>query len=168
MLNFSLLLFNVTALAQCQLCHKNVSKTCMWPDAIRSGASTLKIAAQMVTWPRSLCLFISGGHALRTGPLQSLSPLVSSFEGELAAPPSHCSGPTLDPLGTPPCTSATSSVPSPFKDNPSLADFVPILTQGWAEIFIRRPSGMWQHYNRFVWTKCVIDGVTRCQCFTLS
>ncbi|XP_008315483.1 tuberin isoform X2 [Cynoglossus semilaevis] len=84
---------------------------------------------------------MSGGHALRTGPLQSLSPLVSSFEGELAAPPSHCSGPTLDPLGTPPCTSATSSVPSPFKDNPSLADFVPILTQGWAEIFIRRPSG---------------------------
>uniref|UniRef100_A0A667ZJN8 Tuberin n=1 Tax=Myripristis murdjan TaxID=586833 RepID=A0A667ZJN8_9TELE len=59
---------------------------------------------------------MSGGHALRAGPAQSLSPLVSPSEGELAAPLSPSSGPTL-------------------------AEFVPMLTQGWAEIFIRRPSG---------------------------
>uniref|UniRef100_A0A673G1W9 Tuberin n=1 Tax=Sinocyclocheilus rhinocerous TaxID=307959 RepID=A0A673G1W9_9TELE len=31
--------------------------------------------------------------------------------------------------------------PAPLKDKSSLAEFVPMLTQGWAEIFIRRPSG---------------------------
>uniref|UniRef100_A0A8C4H456 Tuberin n=1 Tax=Dicentrarchus labrax TaxID=13489 RepID=A0A8C4H456_DICLA len=84
---------------------------------------------------------MSGGHALRTGPAQSLSPLVSPSEGELAAPLSPPSGSTLDGLGPPSSTSATTSAPPPLKDNPSLAEFVPILTQGWAEIFIRRPSG---------------------------
>ncbi|XP_040891970.1 tuberin isoform X2 [Toxotes jaculatrix] len=84
---------------------------------------------------------MSGGHALRAGPAQSLSPLVSPSEGELAAPLSPSSGPTLDGLGPPSSTSATPSAPPPLKDNPSLAEFVPILTQGWAEIFIRRPSG---------------------------
>uniref|UniRef100_A0A665U8U5 Tuberin n=1 Tax=Echeneis naucrates TaxID=173247 RepID=A0A665U8U5_ECHNA len=84
---------------------------------------------------------MSGGHALRAGPAQSLSPLVSPTEGELAAPLSPSSGPTLDSLGPPSSSSATSSAPPPLKDNPSLAEFVPILTQGWAEIFIRRPSG---------------------------
>ncbi|XP_022611129.1 tuberin isoform X1 [Seriola dumerili] len=84
---------------------------------------------------------MSGGHALRAGPAQSLSPLVSPSEGELAAPLSPSSGPTLDSLGPPSSTSATPSAPPPLKDNPSLAEFVPILTQGWAEIFIRRPSG---------------------------
>uniref|UniRef100_A0A7N6AHI7 Tuberin n=1 Tax=Anabas testudineus TaxID=64144 RepID=A0A7N6AHI7_ANATE len=84
---------------------------------------------------------MSGGHALRAGPAQSLSPLVSPSEGELVAPLSPSSGPTLDGLGPPSSTSATSSAPPPLKDNPSLAEFVPILTQGWAEIFIRRPSG---------------------------
>uniref|UniRef100_A0A3P8T141 Tuberin n=1 Tax=Amphiprion percula TaxID=161767 RepID=A0A3P8T141_AMPPE len=84
---------------------------------------------------------ISGGHALRAGPAQSLSPLVSPSEGELAAPLSPSSGPTLDSLGPPSSTSANPSAPLPLKDNPSLAEFVPMLTQGWAEIFIRRPSG---------------------------
>uniref|UniRef100_A0A8C4H3E4 Tuberin n=1 Tax=Dicentrarchus labrax TaxID=13489 RepID=A0A8C4H3E4_DICLA len=37
--------------------------------------------------------------------------------------------------------SILSPLVSPSEDNPSLAEFVPILTQGWAEIFIRRPSG---------------------------
>ncbi|KAM7418767.1 hypothetical protein PAMA_016070 [Pampus argenteus] len=81
---------------------------------------------------------MSGGHALRAGPAQSLSPLVSPSESELAAPLSPSSGPTLDGLGPP---SSTPSAPPPLKDNPSLAEFVPMLTQGWAEIFIRRPSG---------------------------
>ncbi|MEQ2307878.1 hypothetical protein AMECASPLE_022611 [Ameca splendens] len=83
----------------------------------------------------------SGGHALRAGPIQSLSPLVSPSEGELASPLSPSSGPTLDSVGPPSSTSAPLSVPAPLKDNPSLAEFVPMLTQGWAEIFIRRPSG---------------------------
>ncbi|KAG8015185.1 Tuberin [Nibea albiflora] len=84
---------------------------------------------------------MSGGHALRAGPAQSLSPLVSPSEGELAAPLSPPSGSTLDALGPPSSTSAAPSAPPPLKDNPSLAEFVPMLTQGWAEIFIRRPSG---------------------------
>ncbi|KAM8842478.1 tuberin isoform 1-T2 [Synchiropus picturatus] len=83
---------------------------------------------------------ISGGHALRAGPAQSLSPLVSPSEGELAAQLSP-SATNLEGLSPSSSTSATSSAPPPFKDNPSLADVVPMLTQGWAEIFIRRPSG---------------------------
>ncbi|XP_055014567.1 tuberin isoform X3 [Boleophthalmus pectinirostris] len=82
---------------------------------------------------------ISGGHALRAGPAQSLSPLVSPSEGELAAPLSPSAGPPLEGLGPP--SSTTSTAPPPLKDHPSLAEFVPMLTQGWAEIFIRRPSG---------------------------
>ncbi|CAL9700618.1 unnamed protein product [Knipowitschia caucasica] len=82
---------------------------------------------------------ISGGHALRAGPAQSLSPLVSPSEGELAAPLSPSAGPALEGLGPP--SSTTSTAPPPLKDHPSLAEFVPMLTQGWAEIFIRRPSG---------------------------
>ncbi|XP_072240384.1 tuberin isoform X2 [Leuresthes tenuis] len=84
---------------------------------------------------------MSGGHALRAGPAQSLSPLVSPSEGEIATPLSPPSGPNLDSVGPPSSTSANPPAPPPLKDNPSLAEFVPILTQGWAEIFIRRPSG---------------------------
>ncbi|XP_077461767.1 tuberin isoform X2 [Stigmatopora argus] len=84
---------------------------------------------------------MSGGHALRAGPAQSLSPLVSPSEGELAAQLSPSSAATLDGLSPPSSTSATTPAPPPLKDNPGLAEFVPILTQGWAEIFIRRPSG---------------------------
>uniref|UniRef100_A0A1A7WCT5 Tuberin n=1 Tax=Iconisemion striatum TaxID=60296 RepID=A0A1A7WCT5_9TELE len=83
---------------------------------------------------------MSGGHALRGGPTQSLSPLVSPSEGELATPLSPSSGPALDNVG-PPSSVSSSAPPPPLKDNPSLAEFVPMLTQGWAEIFIRRPSG---------------------------
>lgn len=88
------------------------------------------------------CLFDPGGHALRAGPAQSLSPLVSPSEGDLAAPLSPSTAPTLDGVGPPSSTYATPSAPLPLKDHPSLAEFVPMLTQGWAEIFIRRPSGM--------------------------
>ncbi|KAL1004888.1 hypothetical protein UPYG_G00051850 [Umbra pygmaea] len=86
---------------------------------------------------------MSGGHALRSGPAQSLSPLVSPSEGgELCtaplSPPSSSSGPGLDSRGPPsPCAPQK----DPLKDKPSLAEFLPMLTQGWAEIFIRRPSG---------------------------
>ncbi|KAM9490277.1 tuberin isoform 4-T4 [Salvelinus alpinus] len=88
---------------------------------------------------------MSGGHALRAGPAQSLSPLVSPSEGgELCgvplSPPSSSSGPCLDGLG-PPSPSPCAPPKDPLKDKPSLAEFLPVLTQGWAEIFIRRPSG---------------------------
>uniref|UniRef100_A0A8C2KZC4 Tuberin n=1 Tax=Cyprinus carpio TaxID=7962 RepID=A0A8C2KZC4_CYPCA len=38
-------------------------------------------------------------------------------------------------------TPSASQSSAPLKDKSSLAEFVPMLTQGWAEIFIRRPSG---------------------------
>uniref|UniRef100_A0A673WJB4 TSC complex subunit 2 n=1 Tax=Salmo trutta TaxID=8032 RepID=A0A673WJB4_SALTR len=79
------------------------------------------------------------------GEMTSLSPLVSPSEGgELCgvplSPPSSSSGPCLDGLG-PPSPSPCAPTKDPLKDKPSLAEFLPILTQGWAEIFIRRPSG---------------------------
>lgn len=80
---------------------------------------------------------MSGGHALRSGPSQSLSPLVSPPEGELGTP--HPPGPALEGLGPAPGPSPSQAPPP--RDTPSLAEFVPMLTQGWAEIFIRRPSG---------------------------
>ncbi|XP_049577769.1 tuberin isoform X2 [Syngnathus scovelli] len=84
---------------------------------------------------------MSGGHALRAGPAQSLSPLVSPSEGELAAQLSPSSASALDGLSASSSASATVSAPPPLKDNRGLAEFVPMLTQGWAEILIRRPSG---------------------------
>ncbi|XP_016145387.1 tuberin-like, partial [Sinocyclocheilus grahami] len=85
------------------------------------------------------------GHALRAGPAQSLSPLVASPEGEYSGPLPP-PGPPLEVLGSQrgveehPAPSASQSS-APLKDKSSLAEFVPMLTQGWAEIFIRRPSG---------------------------
>lgn len=85
----------------------------------------------------------TGGHALRSLPTQNLSPLVSPSEGELAAPLSASAAPPLDGLGPPSSSCTTPAAPPlPLKDNPGLAEFVPMLTQGWAEIFIRRPSGI--------------------------
>uniref|UniRef100_A0A8C7L225 Tuberin n=1 Tax=Oncorhynchus kisutch TaxID=8019 RepID=A0A8C7L225_ONCKI len=43
--------------------------------------------------------------------------------------------------GPPPSPSPCAPPKDPLKDKPSLAEFLPVLTQGWAEIFIRRPSG---------------------------
>ncbi|XP_043096895.1 tuberin isoform X3 [Puntigrus tetrazona] len=88
---------------------------------------------------------ISGGHALRAGPAQSLSPLVASPEGEYSGPLPP-PGPPLEVLGSQRGVEEHPAAPSsqptaPIKDKPSLAEFVPMLTQGWAEIFIRRPSG---------------------------
>ncbi|XP_030635346.1 tuberin [Chanos chanos] len=86
---------------------------------------------------------MSGGHALRAGPAQSLSPLVSPSDGEFCGPLPP-PGPPLEGLGSqrgagedhPPSQTTLS-----HKDKANLAEFVPMLTQGWAEIFIRRPSG---------------------------
>ncbi|XP_051559030.1 tuberin-like isoform X1 [Myxocyprinus asiaticus] len=100
---------------------------------------------QINTTTRLRVRSISGGHALRAGPAQSLSPLVASPEVEYSGPLPP-PGPPLEVLGSqrggedhrPPSTSHSSP---PLKEKCSLAEFVPMLTQGWAEIFIRRPSG---------------------------
>ncbi|XP_041961436.1 tuberin isoform X1 [Alosa sapidissima] len=86
---------------------------------------------------------MSGGHALRVGPAQSLSPLVSPTDGELGGLGVPPPGPPLDGLGSlrGADDQSSSSRPPPLKEKASLAEFVPMLTQGWAEIFIRRPSG---------------------------
>lgn len=105
-------------------------------------------------------LLSQGGHALRAGPAQSLSPLVASPEGEYSGPLPP-PGPPLDVLGSqrgiedhpPPSTSHSSP---PFRDKSCLAEFVPMLTQGWAEIFIRRPSGTTGAGNN----ECVLYPVT--------
>uniref|UniRef100_A0A8B9HRP2 Tuberin n=1 Tax=Astyanax mexicanus TaxID=7994 RepID=A0A8B9HRP2_ASTMX len=86
---------------------------------------------------------MSGGHALRAGPAQSLSPLVSPSDGEFGGPLPP-PGPPLEGLNCPRAAEEppqTSSSAPPPKDKSGLAEFVPMLTQGWAEIFIRRPSG---------------------------
>uniref|UniRef100_A0A3P8YM31 Tuberin n=1 Tax=Esox lucius TaxID=8010 RepID=A0A3P8YM31_ESOLU len=74
---------------------------------------------QMTRATRIRARSMSGGHALRSGVAQSLSPLV------------------LGPPSSSPCATPKDLL----KDRPSLAEFLPMLTQGWAEIFIRRPSG---------------------------
>lgn len=100
---------------------------------------------QINTNTRTRVRSISGGHALRAGPAQSLSPLVASPEGEYSGPLPP-PGPPLDVLSSQrgmeehPPPSACNPSP-PLKHKHSLAEFVPMLTQGWAEIFIRRPSG---------------------------
>uniref|UniRef100_A0A8K9XWF2 Tuberin n=1 Tax=Oncorhynchus mykiss TaxID=8022 RepID=A0A8K9XWF2_ONCMY len=65
---------------------------------------------------------------------------MSELCGVPLSPPSSSSGPCLDGL-EPPSPSPCAPPKDPLKDKPSLAEFLPVLTQGWAEIFIRRPSG---------------------------
>uniref|UniRef100_A0A6Q2XFU6 Tuberin n=1 Tax=Esox lucius TaxID=8010 RepID=A0A6Q2XFU6_ESOLU len=87
-------------------------------------------------------LGVDMAERLGGGEMTSLSPLVSPSEGgELgASPPSSSYGGCLDSLG-PPSSSPCATPKDLLKDRPSLAEFLPMLTQGWAEIFIRRPSG---------------------------
>ncbi|XP_052462248.1 tuberin isoform X3 [Carassius gibelio] len=101
---------------------------------------------QIGTSTRTRVRSVSGGHALRAGPAQSLSPLVASPEGEYSGPLPP-PGPPLEVLGSQrgvdehPAPPSSSQSSAPLKDMSGLAEFVPMLTQGWAEIFIRRPSG---------------------------
>ncbi|XP_047659419.1 tuberin isoform X2 [Tachysurus fulvidraco] len=83
---------------------------------------------------------MSGGHALRAGAVQSLSPLVSPSEGEFGSPLEALNCPRgVEEL--PQSSSSSSHAALPLRDKSGLAEFVPMLTQGWAQIFIRRPSG---------------------------
>ncbi|KAF3844057.1 hypothetical protein F7725_016105 [Dissostichus mawsoni] len=85
---------------------------------------------------------LTGGRSMTWLVGNKLVTITTSGGGELAAPLSPPSVSTLDGLG-PPSSSSSSAAPSappPLRDNPSLAEFIPMLTQGWAEIFIRRPQ----------------------------
>ncbi|KAM6054361.1 tuberin isoform 6-T6 [Chlamydotis macqueenii] len=77
---------------------------------------------------------MSGGHALRVGALDSSAshfPSGSAFQGT-QSPPAPASR-----------SDKTNSAPqTPLqKEKANLAAYVPLLTQGWAEILVRRPTG---------------------------
>ncbi|XP_025772513.1 tuberin [Puma concolor] len=68
---------------------------------------------------------MSGGHGLRVGALD--------------APATHCPGSQTTPASTSERASAAAQLPA--QEKTSLAAYVPLLTQGWAEILVRRPTG---------------------------
>lgn len=70
-----------------------------------------------------LCDFPScaGGHALRVGALDSSASHFSASPGPQAPP--------------------SCPAPAPQTEKANLAAYVPLLTQGWAEISVRRPTG---------------------------
>ncbi|NXJ97168.1 TSC2 protein, partial [Corythaixoides concolor] len=77
---------------------------------------------------------MSGGHALRVGALDSTA---SHFP----------SGSTSQGTQSPPAPASRSEKTNPAPQTPlqkekaNLAAYVPLLTQGWAEILVRRPTG---------------------------
>ncbi|XP_008579933.1 PREDICTED: tuberin isoform X2 [Galeopterus variegatus] len=74
---------------------------------------------------------MSGGHGLRVG---ALDVPASHFPGGSTSP-----GPQTPPATKPEKASAGAQTPAQEKKN--LAAYVPLLTQGWAEILVRRPTG---------------------------
>ncbi|XP_039102534.1 tuberin isoform X10 [Hyaena hyaena] len=68
---------------------------------------------------------MSGGHGLRVGALD--------------APATHVPGAQTAPAST--SERASAAAPFPAQEKTSLAAYVPLLTQGWAEILVRRPTG---------------------------
>ncbi|XP_006874018.1 PREDICTED: tuberin [Chrysochloris asiatica] len=74
---------------------------------------------------------MSGGHGLRVGALETPA---SHFPG------GSTSGPQIPPATKPEKASAGAQKPAP-KQKTNLAAYVPLLTQGWAEILVRRPTG---------------------------
>ncbi|KAL0617258.1 Tuberin, partial [Plecturocebus cupreus] len=74
---------------------------------------------------------MSGGHGLRVG---ALDVPASQFPGSATSPGSQTA-----PATKPEKASASTRVPVQEKTN--LAAYVPLLTQGWAEILVRRPTG---------------------------
>ncbi|XP_054445380.1 tuberin isoform X1 [Pteronotus mesoamericanus] len=75
---------------------------------------------------------MSGGHGLRIGALDTPA---SHFPGGPAFP-----GPQTTPVSKPEKASASTQLPVQ-KEKTNLAAYVPLLTQGWAEILVRRPTG---------------------------
>ncbi|XP_073915029.1 tuberin isoform X16 [Castor canadensis] len=74
---------------------------------------------------------MSGGHGLRVGALDIQTPHITG--GPTSPGPQQ----TI-PATKPEKASAGTQVPAPEKTN--LAAYVPLLTQGWAEILVRRPT----------------------------
>ena len=82
--------------------------------------------------PALLLSFSSGGHGLRVGALDAPA---SHFPGSPASPGSQTAPPSK-----PEKASASTQLPAQ-KEKTNLAAYVPLLTQGWAEILVRRPTG---------------------------
>ncbi|XP_015271085.1 PREDICTED: tuberin [Gekko japonicus] len=87
---------------------------------------------QVVRGPRNRVRSMSGGHALRVGALDGSAPHFPA---------------SLMPQGvqSSPATRTEKAVPgtqAPLqKEKANLAAYVPLLTQGWAEVLVRRPTG---------------------------
>ncbi|XP_048407710.1 tuberin isoform X2 [Stegostoma tigrinum] len=83
---------------------------------------------------------ISGGHALHSDSVQSLSPLVSPSDSEFCTPVTS----NLKGLETKKALRQVGPSTGQLlyqKEKANLAEYAPVLTQGWAEVYIRRPSG---------------------------
>ncbi|XP_060116946.1 tuberin [Heteronotia binoei] len=87
---------------------------------------------QVVRGSRNRVRSMSGGHALRVGALDGSAP--------------HFPASSMPPgVQSSPAARTEKAVPSPQpplqKEKANLAAYVPLLTQGWAEILVRRPTG---------------------------
>ncbi|XP_043945122.1 tuberin isoform X2 [Protopterus annectens] len=80
---------------------------------------------------------MSGGHALRAGAVDSLSPLISPSDNEFCGP----MGQGIEAAAIFRSQSTVPAVSALQKEKTNLADYTPVLTQGWAEIVVRRPTG---------------------------
>nr|XP_045017589.1 tuberin isoform X1 [Jaculus jaculus]XP_045017590.1 tuberin isoform X1 [Jaculus jaculus] len=90
-----------------------------------------QVGQQVSRGARDRVRSMSGGHGLRVGALDSPAPHTPSGPASL--------GSQTVPATKPEKTSAGVQLPSSEKTN--LAAYVPLLTQGWAEILVRRPTG---------------------------
>ncbi|XP_053131916.1 tuberin isoform X1 [Hemicordylus capensis] len=89
---------------------------------------------QVVRGPRNRVRSMSGGHALRVGALDSSA---SHFPAGPAP-----QGPHSSPAPAARAEKAMPGAQTPLeKEKANLSAFVPLLTQGWAEILVRRPTG---------------------------
>ncbi|XP_006893939.1 PREDICTED: tuberin [Elephantulus edwardii] len=85
--------------------------------------------AQVCRGARDRVRSMSGGHGLRVGALETPA---CPFPGGLTSP-----GPQTMPATKPKKPGTPITVPK----ETNLAAYVPLLTQGWAEILVRRPTG---------------------------
>ncbi|XP_030780911.1 tuberin isoform X8 [Rhinopithecus roxellana] len=104
----------------------NVRQTKEAPAKLESQAGQ-----QVSCGARDRVRSMSGGHGLRVG---ALDVPASQFPGSATSP-----GPQTAPAAKPEKASAGTRLPMQEKTN--LAAYVPLLTQGWAEILVRRPTG---------------------------
>ncbi|XP_053550489.1 tuberin isoform X2 [Bombina bombina] len=101
----------------------------MQTEQVREAPTKLDLQAkkqQSMHTPRHRVRSMSGGHGLRAGTMEG--PSISSPQGQ----------PGVTPLTR---ADKTPRRPQVKREKATLADFVPVLTQGWAEILVRRPTG---------------------------